>query len=120
MCQTDPGITLSRRLQQEPADKSDPESPEAGSREVAINAERDKTESDRLTNSRRSPRRPIDNASLPPNQRPQYTAAVERISGNEIKGAQSYIDVSKPGQDSAPWSGGRPAKHLCSSQANEP
>src|SRR5271165_5627734 len=89
-------VALRGRLSEEPANKSDPESVEAGSPEHPHNPERNEREPNTLADSCGKPGGLVRIAGLPPYGRAEDPPPVQRVTRNQVKDPEAYINVAEP------------------------
>src|SRR5579864_875816 len=111
-------IASTRGLHQEPSDEDQPQAPDAGAGEEFVNAEDDEEERDRLAGSSGDLRGAAGVSGLPPDNRAQDAAAVERVSGNQIEYGQREVDIAEPEQHRHPGIGSRLANEVRPSHAD--
>src|SRR5882724_12155751 len=92
----DLGMTRPRSFQQKPADKGNPQTPDAGAGKEPKHPHHYESKGDDLTDTRCQPSGTHVVTGKPPQDRSQHAAAVQGKARDKIKNRQRNIDVAQP------------------------
>src|ERR1019366_5686267 len=102
MGEADLQVALARGMQEKPANECDPQAADSRSAKILQDAQHDENETDGLTGARGQLRRAIAITCFPPDDCPEYPAAVERVAGYQIERGEHEVDVAPPVQHRHP------------------